>query len=249
MLALPRPSFRSVAFLLVAGALAACGGTSFTTAGSGGASAGSTTGPTGAGGGSSDTSATTGAGGAGGSGVAASTSDTSSTGTGEFVCPPEKPDAGSACEGEGTCPYTDPVACCNVQLECSGGSWHVAGKMCGTPPCPPDLPATGSACGCDQVCNYGSCANGTAVSATCSGGQWSTGPAQCIACGNTSCDPGQVCFQQYGGVGDTATCVQDPCNGNQLDCSCAKPILCPDAVYECSTSGDATVICKCTVCQ
>jgi hypothetical protein len=260
MVALPRPFFASIAPVLFAAALAACGGTSFTSAGTGGATSGSTTaGPTGSGGsgsgatggggsgatggGGSDTSATAGVGGAGGMGVAASTSETSTTGSGGgFVCPPAQPQEGSACDGVGSCAYTDPVICCNLQVECSGGSWHVVEKMCSAPTCPPNLPANGSPCGCDEVCEYGSCANAGAVSATCSGGHWSTVPAACTLCGNTACDPGQVCIEKVkSGVVETA-CVMDPCAGNPLECSCAKPAVCPEEAYSCSTAG-STVTC------
>lgn len=216
----------SVAFL------AGCGGTVTGTGGSGGSGA--------SGGSGGSTTGTAGSGGTGGQSA---------------DCPAQEPTSGDACSVDPSlkCSYGD--NCCPDQWSCTAGQWQQWDVDCGAPAgCPATAPEAGAECAasiCAQWSPCGYACDGTnALLATCTDGKWELLETPCadpIPCGDVTCEAGQVCLENGGGVGLFYSCQEDPCAGQALSCECAAS-LCGGSPDECGISGPSQVSCICPDC-
>jgi hypothetical protein len=168
-------------------------------------------------------------------------------GAGPGMCPATRPTE-SGCNVNGvSCTYER--ACCTDTYACSGLVWRVTSD-CTPTECPATAPEAGSPCdSCENrlPCRYDGCGNpnGSIVTATCgAAGSWQLASTDCNAfpCGSVMCDDGQFCV-------NNSRCVDNPCVGQPLSCTCAQPVCgTSSSGYVCSTITDRTISCICLTC-
>jgi hypothetical protein len=203
--------------------VAACVGDGFTTGGSTVTTSSGAAGPT------LSASATGGAGG---------TPSASTTGGG----------GASAAGGAGGTPGTTASAAGGggIATTSSSGSTETASSTvnCG---CPVDAPTAGYPCCVAEgnACMYGQCADAGRVEATCKESRWLVKTTCATKCGPSGapCAPGEICLSEGPAGMFLRSCEPDPCPGEELDCACAKPVLCPDQEDACSRVAADVIQC------